>query len=151
MPLGLELISENNKGQLYEFNDPNNILEIKLNNVEILFKPDRYRNFYYFKLNIDNQNINKILKIEEILKTHLNGKLTSNILIRFNYPKMLNTKLVYSKSNPLIINESLLSVSEFVENNLDKRYNLVLKVGKIFVNSENIKYPLIIKNINVSK
>lgn len=151
MSLGLELISQNEKGYLYEFNDPNNVLRIKLSNVEILFKPDNYRNSYYFKWNIDDQNIEIILKIESILSKYFSSPLTSNILIRNNYPKMLNTKLVYNKNNPLVIKNSILSVKDFIENNLDKKYNLVLKVGKIFVNKENIKYPLIIKNIIVSE
>ena len=62
---------------------------------------------------------------------------------------MINTKYIYNKNNPLIIDNSLSNIAEYIENNLEQSYDITLEFGKIFVNDDIIKYPLIIKNINI--
>ena len=49
----------------------------------------------------------------------------------------------------MIIEKSLMNVPEFIENNLGNSYNIVIEIGKIFIDNDDIKYPLIIKAITV--
>ena len=114
-----------------------------------LFKPDKYYNNFYIKWQIDIENIYKILKIEKLLSQHFKKEVTSNIIKKHNYPLMLNTKFTSNKNNPIIIDGSLLSVAEFIETNLEKSYNITIEFGKIFVNDDTVRYPLIIRRIDI--
>jgi len=149
MSLEIIKVSSIKNGELYKLLENSTVISIKLTNVKTLFKPDKYYNNFYIKWQINIENIHKILKLEKLLSLHFNKNITSNIIKRVNYPLLLNTKFTYNKNNPIIIDDSLMNVPEYIENNLETSYNITLEFGKIFVNNEIIKYPLVIKNINI--
>ena len=148
--MSLEIIKVSTKktGKLYKILENSNNINIKLTNIKVMFKPDKYYDNFYIKWQINIENIYKIIKIENILLQHFKTDIKSNIIKKPNYPLMLNTKFVYNKNDPIIIDGDLTSVPEFIENNLEKSYNISIEIGKIFVN-DTIKYPLIIKDINI--
>ena len=149
--MSLEIIKVSTKktGVLYKILENNHNITIKLTNIKALFAPDKYYNNFYIKWHVNIEHIYKIIKIENILIRHFEKKLKSNIIKKDNYPLMLNTKFVYNKSNPMIIEKRLMNVPEFIENNLGNSYNIVIEIGKIFIDNDDIKYPLIIKAITV--
>tara|TARA_B110000211_G_C13978909_1_gene508436 strand:- start:692 stop:1144 length:453 start_codon:yes stop_codon:yes gene_type:complete len=149
MSLEIIKISSTKTGILYKIIENNNAISIKLTNMRALFKPDKYYNNFYIKWQIDIENIYKILKIEKLLSQHFKKGVTSNIIKKHNYPLMLNTKFTSNKNNPIIIDGSLLSVAEFIETNLEKSYNITIEFGKIFVNDDTVRYPLIIRRIDI--
>lgn len=148
MSLEINKIATKKTGDLYNILENNESVKIKLTNIKTLFKPDKYYNNFYIKWNIENKDIRKIEIIEQILQQTFSKNIKSNILTLNNYPKLLNTKFIYSKNNPIIIENSLMSVPDFLEHNLERSYNILIEIGKVFINDE-IKYPLIIKTINV--
>ena len=92
-------------------------------------------------------DFSKLILLENLLAQTFKKDIKSNIIKRLKYPQMLNTKFVYKKGGPIIIENSLMSVPEFIENNLMASFNITVEVGKIFINDQIIKYPLIIKKI----
>ena len=145
MTLSLKKINTTKRGVLYKLLHNNKEVTISLQNVKSLFKPDKYKNIHYIKWGIsdDIKNILEIDAYETLFTETFEGKnITSNIITRDNYPLMINTKFTYTKTNPIIIDNSLISVPEHIENNLNKMYNITLKIGKIFINETHIKYPL---------
>tara|TARA_B110000967_G_C18635757_1_gene435964 strand:- start:46 stop:501 length:456 start_codon:yes stop_codon:yes gene_type:complete len=150
MSINLIKLSEHNTGDLYTVEDPTNYFKIKYKNIKALFKPDECNRASYIKWDVENEDLSKIRRFEEMIGCHYSKKIKSNILIRMNYPRMLNTKYNYNK-DPIIIKGSVLSIVDFISENLDKRYDVTLKLGKVFVCEDIIKYPLLISNISISK
>lgn len=150
MSIKLIKLSEHETGSLYSVDDPTNYFRIKFQNIKALFKPDTYNKACYIKWDVENADLSKIRRFEEMLSSHYSKITKSNILIRMNYPRMLNTKHNHSK-NPLIIDGSLLSIGNFIAENLEQRYDITLTLGKVFVNNDTIKYPLLINKISISK
>jgi len=149
MSLEIIKVSSVKTGILYKIIENNSGIRIKLTNLKTPFKPDKYFNNVYIKWKINIENIHKILKVEKLLSLHFKKNIKSNIIKRPNYPLMINTKYIYNKNNPLIIDNSLSNIAEYIENNLEQSYDITLEFGKIFVNDDIIKYPLIIKDINI--
>lgn len=151
MAFSLEKLKETNNGFLYKLLLDNKKVYLKYKNIKALFKPDKYRNTYYIKWNAGEICLlDELEYIENAIKSCFEGRvMSSNILKKKNYPLMLNTKYTYKKTNPIVISDTLLSIPEFIENNLDKSYNITLEIGKIFITENEIKYPLDIKYINL--
>jgi len=145
-------ISKLKNGTIYNIKENNQNIKFYLKNVTPMFKPDKFRNTYYIKWNVINSNLTNISKIENVLENYFIEKnIKRNIINKEGYPLMLNTKFIYSKQNPIIINGSVSNIVEFITNNMKEEYDICLEMGKIFIDETSVKFPLNIKSLEFSK
>ena len=85
--MSLEIIKVSTKktGKLYKILENSNNINIKLTNIKVMFKPDKYYDNFYIKWQINIENIYKIIKIENILLQHFKTDIKSNIIKKPNY------------------------------------------------------------------
>ena len=71
----------------------------------------------------------------------------SAIIIKENYPVMIQTKIPTNKNADIITSEDgdISTINEFITKNT--KYNLILEIKNIFVSDSEIKYSVYLKKI----
>ena len=147
-------ISNNKQGISYSIkNDDDTTINITLRNVSLLFGLEKYKeNIFYLKWNINDHYaiICFIEQFEEKLNTEFNTPVKSNIIRKNNYPIILNSKLIYTKNNNIILrtDNDISSIEEYIDKK--NKYNVILEIKSVFKNKNLINYSILIKNISIA-
>ena len=160
MKFSIEKIKKNSKGVLYKCylldnNNNNKHINLVFESLSTLFGIEYIYGYKYikWKLNLNSSyNINLIKELELFLKEEFPQKDIKSVLIeKNNYPLMLNTKYIESKTGNIIESDKgeVPTITEFIE--IGKLYNLEIILENVFVGEKYINYSLIIKKISQIK
>ena len=139
--------SSNKYGTTFKLKSP---LIFTLNNTKTIFGiEDTGRYGRYVKWLCDD--IINISELNFFLKKSYDGlSIKSPIIVRENYPKMIQTKIPENKNANIINSEDgdISTVNEFIKKNTN--YNLILEIKHVFITKEEIKYSVYIKKIEIA-
>ena len=139
--------SSNKYGTTYRLKTP---VIFTVNNTKTIFgiedtgKYGRYVKWIY-------NNSGQLFDFHDFLKKiYINHDLKSPVILRENYPTMIQTKIPTNKNVDIISSDDgdISTINDFINKNT--KYNLILEVKNIFVSNEEIKYSVYIKKIEIA-
>ena len=121
-----------------------------LNNTKTIFGiEDTGRYGKYVKWIYNQEGL--LLEFHDFLKKiYTEQELKSPVILRENYPVMLQTKIPTNKNANIISSDDgdISTINDFIKKNT--MYNLILEVKNIFVSKLEIKYSVYIKKIEIA-
>ena len=143
-------------GNLYKCEYLNDQINLQFKKVIPIFGIEYVSNYKYIKWKLDDilidiSKIEILRNFETFLKDEFPEKEIKSVIIeKNNYPLMINTKYIESKTGNIIISEKgeVPTINEFINKN--KLYNIDITLENIFVNDKFVNYSLIIKKISVN-